>query len=152
LNRCATTANGKWEQVPGDPRVIMMHAALLANTSTVLFWGYINTPPGVQPNQTRLWDPVGGYTDPANQPADVSSPPGNAVFCNLPSAGHAYLDDAEGSLLAHGGETAGSPPSNAGNQQALIFRPSTRTWEGPGSIPPVHATTDNRFYATTMTL
>src|SRR5215472_88827 len=56
LDRCATSANGKWEQVPGDPRVIMMHAALLAGTDTVLFWGYINTPPGVQPNQSRLWD------------------------------------------------------------------------------------------------
>lgn len=145
LDRCATGASGKWEQVSGDPRVIMMHAALLANTTTVLFWGYVDTPPGVAPNQTRLWDPTGGYTDPANQPANVSAPPGNASFCNLHSAGHAYLDDAEGTLLAHGAETAG-------NQQALLFHPSTKKWEGPGSVPPVSPTAVNRFYATTLTL
>jgi hypothetical protein len=150
LDRCATAANGKWEQVPGDPTqvaVFMMHAALLANTNTVLFWGYVDRPPGgvTPPNQTRLWDPTGGYTNPARQPANVPGVP-NAFFANLHSAGHAYLDDAEGTLLAHGGETAPAPPSNTNNQQTFLFHPSTTQWEL------VNPTQGNRFYATTLTL
>ena len=150
LDRCASAGAGKWEIVPGtqpqEPGATMMHAALLANSDTVLFWGYADQPPTVPPNQTRLWDPATGYSPPANQPASVSVPPGDIIFSNLHSAGHAYLDDAEGTLLAHGGETAAAPPSNAGNQQAFLFHPSSKLWEL------VSPTLDNRFYATTLTL
>jgi hypothetical protein len=58
---------------------------------------------------------------------------------NLHSAAHAYLDTAEGTLLAHGGETGG-------NSQSFLFHPATRRWE---LAPP---TQDPRFYATTLTL
>jgi len=143
LDRCASIARGKWEVVPGLPAVTMMHAALLASTDKVLFWGYGD--PGISrsafPNTTQLWEPTGGYTLPANEPPNapgVPTPP-NAFFANLHSAGHAYLDDAEGTLLAHGGETTGG-------QQAFLFPPSTAQWED------VNPTQDNRFYATTLTL
>jgi plastocyanin len=150
LDRCASIAGGKWEEVPGRPAVTMMHAALLANTNTVLFWGYGD--PGFLPNTTRLWDPAGGYTLPSNQPSSFNPPPPplpfgpNPTFSNLHSAGHAYIDDDQGTLLAHGGETAAAPPSNTNNQQAFLFHPSAIQWEL------VSPTQGNRFYATTMTL
>ena len=137
LDRCASTASGKWEEVPGRPERTMMHAALLANTDKVLFWGYGDPPQ--QPNTTRLWDPVGGYALPSNQPASVVPPPNPPTFGNLHSAGHAYLDDAQGTLLAHGGETQGG-------QQSFLFHPTGTQWALTA------ATVDNRFYATTMTL
>jgi hypothetical protein len=37
----------------------MMHAALLAQTDKVLFWGYGNpAEPSNFPNTTQLWDPI----------------------------------------------------------------------------------------------
>jgi plastocyanin len=137
LDRCASTASGTWEEVPGRPERTMMHAALLANTDKVLFWGYGD--PAQQPNTTRLWDPVGGYALPTNQPASVVPPPNPPTFGNLHSAGHAYIDDAQGTLLAHGGETQGG-------QQSFLFHPTGTQWALTA------ATVDNRFYATTMTL
>ena len=134
LDRCASVAGGKWEEVPGRPGVTMMHAALLANTDKVLFWGYGDG--GFLPNTTRLWDPAGGYTLPSNQPVNFA-PPGTPSFSNLHSAGHAYLDD--GTLLAHGGETQGG-------QQSFLFHPTGQQWALTA------ATAGNRFYATTMTL
>jgi len=147
LDRCASIASGKWEEVPGHPAVTMMHTTLLAQTDKALFWGYGDPPipRSSFPNTTQLWDPVGGYTLPSNQPT-AFNPPGQPTFANLHSAGHAYLDDGEGTLIVHGGETAGAAPSNAGNQQALLFHPSTTKWEL------VNPTQGNRFYATTMTL
>jgi plastocyanin len=137
LDRCASTASGKWEEVPGRPERTMMHAALLANTDKVLFWGYGDPPQ--QPNTTRLWDPASGYALPSNQPASVVPPPNPPTWGNLHSAGHAYLDDAQGTLLAHGGETQGG-------QQSFLFHPTGTQWALTA------ATVDNRFYATTMTL
>lgn len=49
------------------------------------------------------------------------------------------LDDAQGTLLAHGGETEGG-------QQSFLFHPTGTQWA------PTAATAGNRFYATTMTL
>lgn len=136
LDRCASITGGKWEEVPGRPGVTMMHSALLAQTDKVLFWGYGD--PGFLPNTTRLWDPVGGYTLPSNQPV-AFAPAGNPNFSNLHSAGHAYLDDGQSTLLAHGGETQGG-------QQSFLFHPTGTQW----AI--IAATVDNRFYATTLTL
>ena len=136
LDRCASIADGKWEEVPGRPGVTMMHSALLAQTERVLFWGYGDAT--FLPNTTRLWDPVGGYALPSNQPVNFA-PPANPNFSNLHSAGHAYIDDNQGTLLAHGGETQGG-------QQSFLFHPTGQQWELTA------ATADNRFYATTMTL
>jgi len=147
LDRCVSITGGKWEVVLDRPTVTMMHAALLAQTDKVLFWGYGD--PGIPrsgfPNTTQLWDPASGYTLPSNQPASFN-PPGNPTFSNLHSAGHAYLDDDQGTLLAHGGETAGAPPTNANNQQSFLFHPTGTQWALTAP------TADNRFYATTMTL
>ncbi len=146
LDRCASIADGKWEEVPGRPSVTMMHAALLAQTDKVLFWGYGDAAhPSDFPNTTQLWDPASGYTLPSNQPSSFNPPPPpppfgpNPTFSNLHSAGHAYLDDDQGTLLAHGGETQGG-------QQSFLFHPSTTQWEL------VNPTQANRFYATTLTL
>ena len=136
LDRCASITGGKWEEVPGRPGVTMMHAALLATTDKVLFWGYGDA--SFLPNTTRLWDPAGGYTLPSNQPV-AFAPAGNPNFSNLHSAGHAYLDDAQGTLLAHGGETQGG-------QQSFLFHPTGTQWALTA------ATVGNRFYATTITL
>ena len=79
--------------MPGLPGIIFMHAVLLANTTSVLFWGE-----GPRPDQTRLWDQATGlYTSPANQPADISPDQ------NLWSGAHDYLNDAAGTVLAFGG-------------------------------------------------
>ena len=40
LDRCEKSGEGEWREVPGDPRVAMMHACLLPNTSKVLYFGY----------------------------------------------------------------------------------------------------------------
>ena len=136
LDRCASITGGKWEEVPGRPSVTMMHSALLAQTDKVLFWGYGDA--GFLPNTTRLWDPVGAYTLPSNQPV-AFAPVGDPNFSNLHSAGHANLNDAQGTLLAHGGETQGG-------QQSFLFHPTGTQWAITA------ATVDNRFYATTLTL
>jgi plastocyanin len=136
MNRCQPPGCGKWEEVVGDPQVTMMHAALLPNTNKVLYWGYHRL------DQSRLWDyttPAGAYSAPTNQPADVTPVPPDELYCNLHSAGHAHFDDAEGTLLAHGGESHAEV-------QSLLFHPATLSWER------VAPTTGGRFYPSTFTL
>jgi hypothetical protein len=138
LDRCAPPGCGTWQEVAGLPEVTMMHAALLPNTNKVLFWGY------VRPDQSRLWDyttPAGAYATPANQPGDVAPAPPDPGFNNLHSAGHAFIDNAEGTLLAHGGESQGF-------QQSLLFHsdPAALRWEQTA------ATARARFYPSTLTL
>jgi len=140
LDRCATLGCGKWEEVPGDPQVTMMHSALLPKTTKVLFWGYGRA------DQSRLWDygAAPGYSAPANQPGDVAPTPGDFNFTNLHSAAHAFLDNDEGTLVAHGGESSG-------DQQTLLFHPAggnpvAMLWERKSP------TTQGRFYASTLTL
>jgi FtsP/CotA-like multicopper oxidase with cupredoxin domain len=135
INRCVALAGGKWEQVPGDPEVTMMHSALVPKTSKVLYWGYGRL------DQSRLFDygSAPGYSSPTNQPADTVTP-ADFDFTNLHSAGHAYFDNNEGTLLAHGGESNGS-------RQVLLFHGDpVYQWE---LIAP---TVDGRFYASTFTL
>jgi FtsP/CotA-like multicopper oxidase with cupredoxin domain len=138
LGRCETMDAGRWEEVAGNPEVTMMHSALLPQTTRVLFWGYTRV------DQSRLWDygPGGAYSTPANQPADAApaGTPNPESFTDLWSAGHAFLDTPEGTLLAHGGF------SGNGYTQALLFDPATNLW----SL--TDATADGRFYATTLTL
>jgi FtsP/CotA-like multicopper oxidase with cupredoxin domain len=140
MERCAPPGCGQWQEVAGAPEVTMMHAALLPNTEQVLYWGYH------RPDQSRIWDygtPAGAYSVPPNQPGDADQPGGGGppgeLFNNLHSAGHAFVDNAEGTLLAHGGESQG-------NQQSLLFHPSTLRWEQTA------ITAGGRFYPSTLTL
>ena len=129
--RCKNSKAGKWEQVPGDPGVVFMHAVLLPDTKSVLYWGY-----GPRPDQTRVWDQATGvYSPPANQPADLSPDQ------NLWSGTHAVLDDAAATVLATGGMGGGDT-----ERRAFLFDHASRTFS--------HATELNigRFYTTTVTL
>jgi plastocyanin len=141
LERCHTLDSGKWTEVPDEtpPKLhsTLMHSTLVPTTDKVLFWGYYY-------QETQLWDSVAGlYSDPAKQPADAKVPR-DTVFSNLHSAGHAYLDTDEGTLLAHGGES--SPAGPAVNRQSFLFHGATNQWEI------TDPTEDGRFYATSLTL
>jgi plastocyanin len=136
LNRCANAMGGQWQELPGLPGVTMMHAVLLANSSRVLFWGY-----GQRADQSRIWDQnTGLYTQPANQPINV------AADENVWSGAHAYLADASGTILAHGGFQTGGGVTVDTERRAFLFDPGTLTW--------AHATetTVGRFYPTSLTL
>ena len=133
-NRCKKQGGGLWEEVPGDPEVTFMHSMPLPNTEKVLYWGYTRV------DQSRTWDygaSPGVYAAPANQPAGLPGHDQNSS--NLWSAEHTFLDDAPGTLLAHGGLTAGPTKS-------FLFDPPTETWSETDD------TTDQRFYSTTITL
>ncbi len=135
-DRCHSLDCGKWEEVAGIPQVTMMHAAPLPNTQKVLFWGYGDT----RDDLSRIWDystPAGAFSVPANQPFNVTSPPGSRPLANIWSAEHAFLDNAEGTLLVHGGFTP---------RQTYLFHPPTLQWSR--TTP----TAQDRFYATTLTL
>ncbi len=131
LDHCEQVGCGHWEEVPGDPEVVMMHANLLPGTDKVLYWGYTRA------DQTRLWDAAGGYSAPANQPADVAPTPGDVNASDLWSSEHAFLDTPQGTLLAHGGFAA---------EQSYLFDPAALSWSRTG------ATAQDRFYSTTLTL
>lgn len=137
---CRAHGTGRWEDVVGNPEVIFMHSALLPNTKRVLYWGETRA------DQSRVWDystPAGSYLPPTNQPASL---PGlNADLSDLWSAEHTFLDDAQGTLLAHGGFT-GPGQTLVGNVRAFLFDPTSLTWSQTGD------TTDTRFYSTTLTL
>ena len=81
---------------------------------------------------------------PANQPASL--PGVNADLSDLWSSGHTLLDDAVGTVLAHGGFTGPGENSAVGNVRAFLFDPPTLTWSQTNN------TADSRFYATTLTL
>ena len=106
----------------------------LPNTKKVLYWGYTRV------DQSRIWDysvDPGTYAAPANQPATLPGHDQNSS--NLWSAEHTFLDDPQGTLLAHGGLTAGPT-------KAFLFDPATETWAETDE------TADQRFYSTTITL
>jgi hypothetical protein len=138
---CHGHGTGRWEEVPGAPEVAFMHSVLLPNTQRVLYWGYTRA------DQSRVWDystPAGTYSSPANQPASL---PGlDADLSDLWSSEHTVLDDANGTLLAHGGFTGPGTNAFVGNVRAFLFDPPTNTWSQTDS------TTDSRFYSTTLTL
>ena len=132
---CHAHGAGRWEEIVGNPEVTFMHSVLLPNSNRVLYWGY------TEANQSRLWDyttPAGAYSSPVNQPASL---PGlDANSSDLWSAEHALLNDANGTLLAHGGFT------DPGSALAFLFDPPANTWSQTGS------TADSRFYSTSMTI
>ena len=97
LDRCQLSIGGRWEVLPGLPEITFMHAVLLANSTRILYWGY-----GQRPDQARLWDQTTGlYTSPANQPIAI------AADENIWSGAHAQLNDAQGTVLLHGGFMTG---------------------------------------------
>ncbi len=135
-DRCRE-GTGEWEELAPDPQVAFMHACLLPGSGRVLYWGYTRA------DQSRLFDPGAlAVTLPANQPANL---PGlNPDNSDLWSASHAFLNDAAGSVVAHGGFTEG-PPNN-GPVRSFTFDPTTDTWAETGR------TAEDRFYATTVPL
>jgi FtsP/CotA-like multicopper oxidase with cupredoxin domain len=136
--RCKRHGEGRWEQLAVRPEKTLMHAVLLPNTSKVLYWGYTDNGTG----QSRIFDPTGPtVASPANQPAGL--PGVDADLSDLWSAGHTILDDANGTVLAHGGFT-GPGTSLLGNIRAFLFDPASEQWSVTGS------TQESRFYPTTI--
>lgn len=133
FDRCEKVKNGVWEELPEAPGVTFMHAVLLPNTTSVLFWGY-----GPRAEQTRLWDQAtGDYSFPPTQPAAISPDQ------NLWSGAHAYLNETAGTILALGG--VGGPGADT-ERRAFLFDPGSRVFS--------HANELNigRFYTTAITL
>jgi plastocyanin len=131
-HRCEDLGCGHWEEVPGAPEVAMMHAAVLPQTTKVLYWGYTRA------DQSRIWDAATGtYSAPTNQPADVALVPGDIASSNMWSSEHAFLDTPQGTLIVHGGF---SP------NQAFLFDPATLAWSRTSP------TAQDRFYSTSLTL
>jgi plastocyanin len=137
-DRCQTAMGGRWEELPGLPQITFMHAVLLANSTRVLFWGY-----GPMADQSRLWDQATGlYTVPANQPQSVTPDE------NIWSGAHAHLNEAAGTVLAHGGfYNSPAPPRTIDTERrAFTFDPGSSTWSSAADL---HV---GRFYPTTLTL
>jgi hypothetical protein len=140
-NPCGVDRIGRWEEIAGTPEVILMHSILLPNTKRVLFWGQTRA------DQSRVWDystAAGAYMLPANQPASL---PGlDLDSSDLWSGAHTFLDDARGTLLAHGGFTGPGQNPAVGDVRAFLFDPPSLIWSETNS------TADSRFYATTLTI
>jgi FtsP/CotA-like multicopper oxidase with cupredoxin domain len=139
LLRCEKLGCGRWEEIPGAPQVTAMHAMLIPNTNLALLFGYGD----IRPDISRLYDyssSPGNYLLPSNQPFDVTQPPHNQQLSDLWSAAHTALDDADGTLLIHGGFT---PRETYRYRHQAAPTPSwSRT----------NPTAGDRFYATTLTL
>jgi plastocyanin len=138
-DRCNARDCGQWETVAGVPQVTTMHAALLPKSQKLLYWGHGDLG-GPVPNQSRIWDystPAGVYSMPPNQPHDVSVNPADRYSWDIWSAEHAFLDDAAGTLLVHGGFSY---------RHGFSFDPGTLSWS------PRASTAQDRFYASTLTL
>jgi plastocyanin len=138
LDRCANAVGGRWEEIPGLPEKTFMHAVLLPNTSCILFWGY-DAPSNV--DQTRLWDQgTGMYTQPFNQPESL------AADENIWSGAHAHLDDAQGTILVHGGyHYNANPPRTADTERrAFLFNSAASTFAAAANV------NVGRFYPTTI--
>lgn len=135
LERCKKQGPGQWEELAVAPDVTFMHACLLANSNKVLYWGYTRS------DQSRLLDPAGPtVSTPSNQTASL--PGMNTDEADLWSAEHTFLNDAQGTVLAHGGFAG--PGLNT--KHSFLFDPATELWSQTGD------TTDARFYSTTLSL
>lgn len=135
-DRCEALSCGKWELVSGATEVCMMHAVLLPNTERVLLFGYGDT----RDDLSRVWDystPAGSFVVPPNQPFDVTVPVHDRPLANIWSAEHAFINDAQGTVLVHGGFTP---------RQSFLFSPVSLQWSR------VAPTAEERFYSSTLTL
>ena len=146
MDRCANAIGGRWEELPGLPQITFMHAVLLANSSRILYWGY-----GPTADQSRLWDQTTGmYTSPPNQPQAVHPDQ------NLWSGAHAHLNDAQGSVLAHGGFIDAVDPMTGIPIPPRTFDTERRAFIfDPAAAVPWTAAADlhiGRFYPTTISL
>ncbi len=136
LDRCQLSIGGQWNELPNLPEITFMHAVLLAKTNRILYWGY-----GQRPDQARVWDQATGlYTAPANQPIDI------AADENIWSGAHAQLNDANGTVLAHGGFMTGPGVTADTERRAFLFDPTTNGFTAAAPL------TTGRFYPTTVTL
>ena len=137
-DRCASAESGRWEELPGLPEITFMHAVLLPNSNRILYWGY-----GPRADQTRLWDQdTGLYTQPINQPQSL------AADQNIWSGAQAFLSDAAGTILVHGGFhfNADPPLTPSTEHRAFLFNPGT------SNFSPTADVNVGRFYPTTITL
>ncbi len=135
-SRCEQMLCGEWKLVPGSVDVCMMHACLLPNTQKVLYFGYGDT----RDDLSRIWDysvDPGVFSSPANQPFDVTVPVHDRPLANIWSAEHEYLNDANGTIVVHGGFTP---------RQTFQFDPPASTWSRK------QPTAGERFYSTTVAL
>lgn len=139
VGHCANATGGRWDEVSGLPQVTMMHAVLLAQSNRVLFWGY-----GPQADQSRIWDQdTGLYAQPANQPQSLTADE------NIWSGSHAYISDADGTILVAGGfrsDKADPVLTTDTERRAFTFNPTTSSWVRAGDM---HT---DRFYPTSITL
>ena len=143
LDRCAQAVGGQWEELPHLPEVTFMHAVLLPNSNRILYWGYGQNVAGFPVgDQARLWDQATGlYTHPTNQPYTL------APDANLWSGAHAHLNDAAGTVLAHGGFAVNGPGVGPNTERrSFLFHPATNQFSQTGDM---HG---QRFYPTTVTL
>ena len=135
-HRCEEFNCGKWELVSGATEVCLMHAALLPDTQRVLIFGYGDT----RDDLSRVWDystAAGSFMLPPNQPFDVTVPVHSRPLANIWSAEHAFINDAAGTLLVHGGFTP---------RESFTFDPVSLQWSR------AMATAHERFYSSTLTL
>ncbi len=137
LKRCKKQGGGSWEDIPGDPRVAMMHACLLPNSSKLFYFGYESRYAPNEREYSWLWDPTNGYHLTANQLDDIT--PGGYTEWSMWSGEHTFLNDEAGTILVHGGYR-----NNV--KKAYLFDSAAETW----AI--TNATAEGRFYATTLTL
>jgi plastocyanin len=136
LDCCQQAIGGRWEELPGLPEITFMHVVLIANSTRILYWGY-----GQRADQARLWDQATGlYTLPANQPIAI------APDENIWSGAHAQLNDAQGTILVHGGFMTGGSVTADTERRAFLFDPATNSF---AAAAPLHT---GRFYPTTVTL
>src|SRR5438552_15340255 len=113
-----------------------MHAVLLANSTRILYCGY-----GQRPVFFFMGTATTGiYTSPVNQPIAI------AADENIWSGAHAQLNDAQGTVLLHGGFMTGGGTSAATERRAFLFNPSTNSFSAAAAL------TTGRFYPTTLTL
>ncbi|MCX2745433.1 DUF1929 domain-containing protein [Mangrovivirga sp. M17] len=137
LKRCKKQGGGTWEDVPGDPRVAMMHACLLPQSSKLLYFGYETRYSPLEHEYSWLWDPNAGYHMTANQVDDIT--PGGYTQWSLWSGEHTFLNDNDGTILIHGGYRDNL-------KKAYLFNSTTETWSTTAP------TQEGRFYSTTITL
>lgn len=137
IDRCIKSGEGEWQTVPGDPKVAMMHACLLPNSSKVLYFGYESRYIPNEVDYSWLWDETTGYHMTNNQLDSLT--PGGYRKWSLWSGEHTFLDDAVGTILIHGGYRDDV-------KKAYTFDPDQELW---ATAP---ASQYGRFYSTTITL
>ena len=135
-DRCANAVGGQWQVLPNLPEITFMHALLLPYSTKILYWGY-----GQRADQSRVWDQATGlYTQPTNQPLAI------AADENIWSGAHAHLNDANGTIVLHGGFMTGGGVDADTERRAFLYDPVGNAFSAASSL---HT---GRFYPTTISL